>query len=268
MKKTICLLAFLFLISCKKEEVVAKKESLRLDHYTETIKLTGFGVQSVQKIQYEYDASGKLHDYAVSDSSFSTGAFEPQRYVELTYETTRVIKVEVYLTGANTPYLQDLYQYLPDGRVSKITEVNHAAVVTSEANFNYNATDASVKVNYTYSTGGSSEYEFWYPNQNIQHDKTTQGGELCNEGAYTYDTKVNPFHTLGYVDFAFVNFSANNLLTQEVNYVACSTATFVQGPHVYEYNAHGYPTLVTTTYKNDSRLTSERRFYYKPTSGL
>jgi len=63
------------------------------------------------------------------------------------------------------PFVRDVYQYQQDGRVSKIAEDNYAAVLTSEANFIYNAADESIRVNYTYSNGQGFEYEFFVQQQ-------------------------------------------------------------------------------------------------------
>jgi hypothetical protein len=80
---------------------------------------------------------------------------------------------------------------------------------------------------------------------------------------YTYDTKINPFNALGYLDYQLLNFSANNKLTENVNYVDCSFPALIPDTFSYQYNEQGYPTILTTTYKG-SQLKSERKFYYNP----
>jgi hypothetical protein len=207
------------LIGCKKDEIT-KQVTLRLDYYTESYDMTGMGVQPPLKVQYEYDASGKLSRYTVFGYNSSSSAYEQQRYLVFAYANGHVDKAEGFLAGASTPYVQDVYQYQQDGRVSKIVENNHAAALTSEANFVYSSADESVKVSYTYSNGAGFEYEFSFSGNNIQSDKTTRGTELCSSGKYTYDKKMSPFNTLGYVDYQLLNFSTNNKLTEEVNYIS------------------------------------------------
>ncbi|HWA34809.1 MAG TPA: hypothetical protein VG737_11790 [Cyclobacteriaceae bacterium] len=258
--------AIVFLIvaavtSCKKEEI-AQKQVLALDYYTETFSASSPGIQPTTKVQYEYNAAGKVSRYTVSALNTTISTFEPQRYVAFTYLNNRVDKVEGFLPGSTTPYFQDFYQYLPDGRVSKIAENNFAAALTSEANFQYSAADETIKVAYTYSNGGAFEYEFNGRDHNIQTDKTTRGPELCSTGSYTYDNKVNPFSAMGYVDYQLLNFSSNNKLTESINYVSCSFPALIADTFSYEYNEQGYPTVLVTTYKG-SQLKSERRFYYK-----
>ncbi len=249
------------LMGCKKDEIT-KKVTLKLDYYTESYDMTGIGVQPPLKVQYEHDDSGKLSRYTVFDYNSSSGAYELQRYLVFAYSNGRVDKIEGFLSGASTPYVRDVYQYLQDDRVSKIMENNYAAALTSEANFIYSSTDESVKVNYTYSNGQGFEYEFSYSGNNIQSDKTTRGAELCSNGLYTYDKKISPFNNLGYVDYQLLNFSTNNKLSENVNYISCAFPALIPDGYAYEYNEHGYPTVATTSYKNNQSK-SQRKFFYK-----
>ena len=264
MKKIFCIvvsMSVLLLIGCKENDI-KKPVSLKLDYYTESYDMTGIGIQTSLKVQYEYDASGVLSRYTVFGYNAQSGIYEKERYLVFTYSNGRVDKVEGYLVDASTPYVRDVYQYQQDNRVSKIIENNFAAVLNSEANFIYNAADESVKVNYTYSNGQGFEYEFSYRDNDIQNDKTTRGPELCNNGLYTYDHMISPFNKLGYVDYQLLNFSANNKLTENVNYVSCAFPALIPESYTYEYNEQGYPTVAVTSYKN-SQMKSHRNFYYK-----
>jgi hypothetical protein len=248
------------LVGCRKDDI-KKEPALKLDYYTESYGPAGIGVQPPSKVQYEYDASGNVSRSSVSSYNASSATYEQLRYMTFTYANSRVNKVEGFLSGASTPYVRDVYEYLTDGRVSKITEDNYAAALTSEANFAYSS-DKSVKVSYTYSNGQGFEYEFSYAENNIQGDKTTRGAELCGNGSYTYDTMISPFHNLGYVDYQLVNLSTNNRLTENVNYISCSFPALVPQSYAYNYNGQGLPTVATTTYKH-SQATSQKNFFYR-----
>src|SRR6185295_182469 len=211
-----------------------KQVTPKLDYYTESFEMPGKGVQPPTKVQYEYDASGELSRYTVLGYDSSSAAYEQQRFLVFVYSDGRVDKIEGFLSGSSTPYVRDVYQYLQDNRVSKIIENNYAAGLSSEANFVYSSTDESVKVNYTYSNGQGFEYEFSYGHNNILTDKTTRGAELCSNGLYTYDEKISPFNSLGYVDYQLVNFSTNNKLTENVNYVNCSFPVLIPESYAYE----------------------------------
>jgi hypothetical protein len=135
--------------------------------------------------------------------------------------------------------------------------------INSEAIFSYDAQN-SVKVSYTFSNGSSFEYEYFNGGGNIASDKTTKGSQLCSDGEYTYDQNVNPFNKLGYVDYLLTNVSANNKLTEKVNYVACAFPSLVPDSYLYEYDANGFPTVITTLYKSGSTVPKARKeLFYK-----
>ena len=161
----------------------------------------------------------------------------------------------------HTGYIEYSYQYLPDSRVSKISEDNDGTGITSEANFTYNDAEGKVLVSYTYSNGGSFEYEFHYSGNNILSDKTTRGAQLCSDGVYTYDENKNPFNEFGYVDYTLSNISANNKLSEDVNYVGCAFPSFVPETYTYEYNNNAYPTKATTVFSSGGK--SQKKFYYR-----
>ena len=87
-------------------------------------------------------------------------SFHELRYLDFIYSDNALSKILGYLPGETNPYLEDAYEYLPDGRVSKIKETNTSIGINSEANFAYDQTNQSTKVSYTFSNGGSFEYEF------------------------------------------------------------------------------------------------------------
>ncbi len=106
------------------------------------------------------------------------------------------------------------------------------------------------KSSYTFSNGGSFEYEFNMSGGNVVTDKTTRGSQLCSDGQYTYDDGINPFKNLGYTDYLLTNLSANNKLSENTNYINCSFPSFIPESYSYEYDDRGYPTLITTFYKS------------------
>ena len=164
--------------------------------------------------------------------------------------TTQVSKINGYLPDVPNPYLEQTYEYFPDGRVSKIKETNGSTGLNSEANFVYDDAHQSTKVFYTFSNGGSFEYEFNMSGGNVVTDKTTRGSQLCSDGQYTYDDGINPFKDLGYTDYLLTNLSANNKLSENTNYVNCAFPSFIPESYSYEYDDRGYPTLITTFYKS------------------
>jgi hypothetical protein len=262
MKKSLLALsmAAFLVLGCESDDV--PKSAGKLDYYTESYDLAGLGLDFTPqyKVAYQYDHD-KLIRYTFFGYSPDSKSFVKQRYFDFSYVDGRVDKIKGFLPEATTHYIEYTYEYLPDSRVSKITEENNGNGINSVANFSYNDTEETVKVAYSYSNGGAFEYEFAYGSNNILTDKTTRGAQLCSDGAYTYDENNNPFYDLGYVDYTLTNISANNKLTEDVNYVGCSFPSLVPESYSYEYNNVGYPTKATTLYSSGGK--SVKQFFYR-----
>jgi hypothetical protein len=249
-------------LGCGKEEEMAPSD-VKLDYYIESFNLSGLDFVPQLKVDYEYDNAGKLVKYTYYTFDPTLKTLVKQRSFELSYIEGRVDKIKGLLANSNELSEEYHYQYLPDSRVSKITEDNKRTQLTSEADFTYH--DDSVKVAYRYSNGSSFEYHFRYRNKNISSDRTTRGSTLCSNGRFTYDQNKNPFSRLGYVDYLLSNLSDNNKLTENLNFVGCSFPTLVPESHSYVYDGNGYPTESTTTYKSSSTLIkSQKKFFYIP----
>ena len=257
--------SYLFLIlslfNCHSEEPITAHEPI-LDYYIESYDFPDLGFQPALKVTYEYNSSGKLNKSRVLSYNPDLKSFHELRYLDFIYSDNALSKILGYLPDETNPYLEDTYEYLPDGRVSKIKETNTSIGINSEANFAYDQTNQSTKVSYTFSNGGSFEYEFYVSDGNVVTDKTTRGSQLCSDGQYTYDDGINPFKNLGYIDYLLTNLSANNKLTENTNYVNCSFPSFIPESYSYEYNDRGYPTLITTFYKSGT-LVSRKEIFYK-----
>jgi hypothetical protein len=236
----------------------------KLDYYTDTYDHSGLGLPPTTKVQYEYNEAGKLNKYTVYGYNTVTNAFEEQNYSLFFYNNNRLDKIKSYLNNGTFLSAEYAYQYSADGNVSKIIESNYAAAVTSEVNITYDLINKTARAAYTYSNGGSFEYEFYLDKGNLIKDKTTKGLQVCNEGVYTYDKGINPFQSQGLTNNLLTNLSINNRVTESVNYLTCFSPSSTPESYSYEYDQSGYPTLATTTYKKGNEIgKSERRFFYK-----
>jgi hypothetical protein len=263
MKKTLLksLTLALILIGCQDENPAGPIET-RLDYYVESYQVQGLDFQPQLKVVYHYNEDGSVEKYRVASYDPSTQSFNELRYFAFEYANGRVDKIEGFLTNSTEPYIQYLYEYDAGGGVAKILENNFAAQLTSQAVFTQN-TDQTLQVAYSYSNGGSFEYEFNLLDSNIYSDKTTRGSQICSTGSYTYDLNINPFSKLGYVDYTLTNLSKNNRLTENVNYLGCAFPSIIPEAYSYEYDAKGYPIIATTTYKGSNAIKSQKKLYYK-----
>lgn len=245
--------------ACEKESVGVKL--VKLDHYTEQFEIPDLGFQPQSQVNYEYDNFGNLTKSTFLSYNPDTKLMEEQRHMIFRFNNNQVDKIEGFMVNNSTAYVTYTYEYLQDSRINKILENNSSTGLTSEVNFSYLAND-SIEARYQYSNGESFEYRFRYLNGNILIDKTTRGSQLCSDGAYTYDQFKNPLQTLGYVDYDLINFSGNNKVTENVNYIGCAFPSLQPESYVYEYDSNGYPTTATTFYKGGVIKKSERKYYY------
>jgi hypothetical protein len=262
MKLPIVLLILVCVIlGCKEDEITPK--TVTLDYYEESFEIPGLDFQPQNKTVYEYDDEGRLTSYTFFSFDPNLNAMVEQRRFLFSYLDDRVDKIEGFLTNSTSPYIKYSYQY-DDVRVKKITENNYGAGVDSEASFSYPSANI-VNVSYQFSNGGSFDYEMNVEGNNVLKDKTTRGAQLCSNGEYTYDQHPNPFASLGYIDYSLTNVSANNKLTEDVNYVACAFPNLKPELYEYEYNSDGYPTESITTYESSDEHApkSTKRFFYK-----
>jgi hypothetical protein len=212
------------------------------------------------KIGYEYDAAGKVSRLTHYRYVKETDSFVAERYAKFNYFAGRVNMILYFQQGATNADLVYGYDYADNGNVSRIVELKNGAE-SAAVDFTYNYTDRLINASYTFSNGQGFQYEFFYKWKNIQTDKTTRGSQLCSEGSYYYDKNINPLKHVGYVDFLLRNYSVNNRLTEDVVYSGCAFPTMIPVVYTYEYDADGYPTVMTTHYKN-TPAKSETRYYY------
>lgn len=203
----------------------------------------GVVYRPVSKVQFFYEASGRLAYILSKAFNDKTGQFEDLTTDTFFYDGDAVSTIKTTLNGQ--PYSEYVYTY---GTQNKITATLHYSnnlvatqIVKREGTSNH------IDVFYNFSNGNAFVYAFDFAYKNIIADKTTKD-KLCNTGTYTYDKNINPLRHLGYQDFNLLNWSASNKLTEDVHYVGCAFPTRIPVKHDYTYNASGYPVTKITTY--------------------
>jgi hypothetical protein len=217
------------------------------------------------KVEYQYGLNGKIEKIIYSSYSLATTNFIAQQYFKFMYDGNHPVEISGYESSSNQLTVQTFYSYGPDGNLSDMLQKNYSSQVNSNVHLSYLA-NAVVRAEYKFSNGGSFEYEFTNPLKSVTADKTTKGSELCNMGAYTNDKNINPLKHLGYVDFTFGEFSINNRLTENVNYLACSFPSLIPESNSYEYDVYGYPTSQIKYYKKNSagvQAKSQTKYFYQ-----
>ena len=197
------------------------------------------------RVVYHYNASDDLESINHQSYNSQTSQFEDTSLDVFTHEGAVVSHITTYLFG--TLYSDYDYQYGVENKITLTMHYNNEMVLTQSSA--RNEANNHMIVSYSLSNGNAFKYEFDILLKNIVSDKTTQSSQICHNGNFQYDKYINPFRHLGYNDFDFQNFSANNKVTEDVHYLACGFPTLVPVSHSYTYDQDGYPLEKITTYK-------------------
>lgn len=237
-----------------------RKPILTLQYWGEPDNLK---VQS--RTEYSYDNSGSVHRITNYGNYTNDSTAElPTSYQTFEYlnGNGKLSKLTTYYSENNFKASEDSYEYGVNGDLLRITQANYAAAVNSVMSLSADAVTQKIKASYSYSNGRGFDYEFVYNCKNLVSDKTTEGSTVCNNGVYAYDRNINPFKHLGYISYLLAdNYSINNRVSENVNYINCAFPSLVPLSYSYKYDDLGYPTEKTTKYKGTT-LTSAVKYYY------
>jgi hypothetical protein len=229
--------------------LAGSKNAKKLSSYVTSFEVDGPGGSTVfqpeSRILYHYNTNDELESINHQSYNQQTLQFEEASLDVFTHEGAGVSHITTYLLGKL--YSDYDYQYGIENKVTLTMHYNNELVLTQSSATN--ETNDHIIVSYSLSNGNAFKYEFDILLKNIVSDKTTQSSQICSEGNFSYDRNINPFRHLGYTDFDFQNWSANNKVTEDVHYMACGFPTLIPVSHSYTYDQDGYPLEKITTYK-------------------
>ncbi len=197
-----------------------------------------------EKIEYTYTA-GRLVSETQSEYDVTTKSFDIFSTTTYSYQNDKPASVQKQIIGSDTKTIIR-YEYQND-RISRILVDD---VVDTEVTVKYLAGD-TVEALYNHSNGRFFVYRFKTKDGNIVYEQTrNESSQLSSETKYEYDSFKNPFKLLGYTDFLFSNYSANNKIKMSTFYYSDAFPTSVPITYDYSYNDLKYPTTLTTTFKS------------------
>jgi hypothetical protein len=245
--------------------VAAKKLSRYVTSREINVPGEGIVYRPETRVSYLYNDDGRLESAHYERYDFGASQFVEYQSEVFIYDGSAVSKIQVNgLEGQ--PSTEYHYVYGDQNTITQVSASDHQTLWIQTATTN--PENRRVTVSYNYFTGSSFIYEFDFLLKNMVDDRTVKDNRICNERSFSYDKSINPFRHLGYIDFFFENWSANNIVAQSANYFACSfPASAVPVAHSYTYDHDGYPVKKVTTYSQSFPSTypyhSETIFYYE-----
>jgi hypothetical protein len=229
--------------------LAGSKNAKKLSSYVTSSEVDAPGGSTVfrpdSRILYHYNTNDELESINHQSYNQQTSQFEETSLDVFTHQGAVVSHITTYLFG--NLYSDYDYQYGVENKITLTMHYNNEMVLTQSSA--RNETNDHMIVSYSLSNGNAFKYEFDIFLKNIVSDKTTQSSQICHNGNFQYDKNINPFRHLGYYDFDFQNWSANNKVTEDVHYLACGFPTLIPVSHSYTYDQDGYPLEKITTYK-------------------
>lgn len=206
----------------------------------------GLVYQLQNRALFTYDQHDHVQSIRYEDYDVKTQQFSEDRTETFTFSDSLITKLTTTINGQL--YKEDLYTYGQQNKIVETLYYDNNLVWTQLSTTDYDA--GVVSANYSLSNGNSFSYKFTVKYKNIVSDATDRPSEHCADGVYTYDKNINPFRHLGYVDFNFLNWSANNRLTETAHYVGCGFPALIPVSYNYTYDAEGYPLVKITNYRS------------------
>lgn len=224
--------------------LTGSKDPKRLSYYLqyfETVDTVHGGtyMKLSTKVEFLYGEDGKVtrrNVYQAFDTAANPVLFAANKFVYDEYHQLNRID-DYFLNPVNGQFEfqnQANYHYNSEGLVSQI-ENQIQGISNTQITYG-----SDVKAVYTFSNGSVDESVLHVVGQNIASSQETFNGQLCNQGAFTYDKNINPLKNL-YLDVDLKNISINNRKQETVDYVGCAFPSLIPVFHAYDYDEDGYP---------------------------
>jgi len=242
---------------------VAAKKLKRTEEYF--LGSDGAPVSGTQE-EYQYTPDGKLDKIIQSSYSAQTSSFTPTGRDEFVYSGPALNKINRFF---GTTLIEE---YVYSGNVGfyrpgAITKNSGGYNDVAQFDFAFEPGKPAIKIEYTVSANNTTTniiYTGTVDWKTITTTREIKENELCNEGQFTYDKYINPFRHLGYLDYYAGNFSANNTVSESVNYYSCGVPDLQPTLHTYTYDG-GFPVIKETIYKAQPPYQEQRKskmYYY------
>jgi hypothetical protein len=227
------------------------------------------------RTDYEYLSNGQVS--TIKYYTLTTEGAALQSWKEFVYVNNVLERIKSFSVYNNQNSPTNEYIYTNGGKyesgtinvISPASRNGTPTTLRTTVNVTFDHPKVDARYTYRYDVDGYSFTEVFSvtaPWESITSSRSTRPYnvspyDVCNEGQFTHDKNINPLRHLGYLDAYMENFSANNTLTESINYIACYFPQLI--PLHYEYTYQdGYPVTQVTHYRGGGFRRSRTYYYY------
>jgi hypothetical protein len=229
------------------------KAAKRLHMEEEYIFIPADGSYRAQgKTLYKYDGAGRL-TRAIYYQKYPQQADLKLTLVDkFVYEPSgRLDRIDRFDANRDTtvvPASFTAFNYDGQGRVAQIYN-NQTTETAASVSYGLENGFATINLSYYFGNNATMNYTMKFQGGNKVSDAARTSAGHGEGGTYTYDHNINPYVHMSWPDLYLSHESRNNVVSQQKSY----GGAYPSGDPYnfeYQYDAEGYPTTKTTTYKS------------------
>ena len=198
------------------------------------------------KTDYFYDYSGNLVkiDYWIKKPDNSNYLSMIDWFI---YDGSRLTKIKRVNIADNTTLKETLFSYNAQGKMTNMVEKENG--FETAASISYLPAQQNISIQYNMASGHTMNYNMDFDKGNLIFSTASNTNSSFEEGRYSYDTNINPYHHMYWPTLFMEHSSKNNVTSQQKQFTG-SYPTATPFSFMYKYDADCYPVEVIKNYKS------------------
>lgn len=196
------------------------------------------------KTDYFYDHTGKLIkiDYWTKKPDNSNYFSMADWFI---YDADRLVKIKRINVSDNSTLKETLFTYNAQGKMTNMVE--KANGFETAGAITYLPAQQKIGIHYNLASGHTLNYNMDFDKGNVIFSTAANSNSSFEQGRYSYDTNINPYHHMNWPTLFMEHSSKNNVTSQQKQFNG-SYPTVTPYSFMYKYDADGYPVEVIKNY--------------------
>ena len=196
------------------------------------------------KTDYFYDHTGKLIkiDYWTKKPDNSNFFSMADWFI---YDGDRLTKIKRVNIADNTTLKETLFTYNAQGKLTNMVEKESGFETAAIISY----LPAQIGIQYNLASGHTLNYNMEFDKGNMFFSTASNSNSSFEQGRYSYDTNINPYHHMNWPTLFLEHSSKNNVTSQQKQFTG-SYPTATPYSFMYKYDTEGYPVEVIKNYRS------------------